>query len=74
MKKDITRAITRIRMTPVEPPKLKATMASLSVSEADVRMLSSTWGVSLLLHMLAVFLVLYHYITVKVCGLSSNIY
>ena len=44
MKKDSTSAITKITKTPVEPPKLNATMASLSVSEADVRIVSSAWG------------------------------
>ena len=43
-KKDSTSAITKITKTPVEPPKFNATMASLSVSEADVRIVSSAWG------------------------------
>ena len=50
MKKDTTSVTTKIRITPVDPPKLKATILSLSVSEAEVRILSFTWGVDCPLH------------------------
>ena len=64
MKKDNTSAITIIRITLVEPPKLKATILSLSVSEAEVRILSFTWGVDCPLHIPALFVALPHYTTV----------
>ena len=60
MKNVSTNAITKISMTPVEPPKLKATMASLSVSEAEVRMLSSTWGAFWVLHISVLLSAVYH--------------
>ena len=64
MKKDTTSAITKIRITPVEPPKLKATILSLSVSEAEVRILSFTWGVDCPLHILVLPVALPHYTAV----------
>ena len=65
-KKDSTSAITKITKTPVEPPKLKATMASLSVSEADVRIVSSTWGAVCVFPISVLLGALYHSITMTV--------
>ena len=56
-----TSANTKISMTPVEPPKLKATIASLSVSEAEVRIESSTWGLCWDLHISVLLGAVCHY-------------
>ena len=50
MKKDTTSVTTKIMIILVDPPKLNATILSLSVSEAEVRILSFTWGVVCPLH------------------------
>ena len=56
-----TSANTKISMTPVEPPKLKATIASLSVSETEVRIESSTWGAFWVLHISVLLSAVYHW-------------
>ena len=45
IKKDPTSITNRKTIILVEPPKLNATILSLSVLEAEVRILSFTWGV-----------------------------
>ena len=44
----------------VDPLKLNAIILSLSVSEAEVRILSLTWGVGCPLHMLMSVVLLLH--------------
>ena len=79
MKNVSTNANTNISMTPVEPPKLKATIASLSVSEAEVRMLSSTWGAFWALHISVLLSAVYHlslwwWLTYERCVLWVQVY
>ena len=57
MKKDTTSVTTKIMIILVD----NATILSLSVSEAEVRILSFTWGVDCPLHILVFAAVLLHY-------------
>ena len=58
--KEPTSITTKMTIILVDPPKLNAIILSLSVSEAEVRILSLTWGVGCPLHILMSVVLLLH--------------